>query len=243
MQQPTVRHAAHVRAVDRAEGGQGLVPGGPGVGGADERFGADRVGGIGVAGQFPPGADRRSPFLPLKAVGRISGDRAERGGGPGRGVADGVLADPVLAGVHQRRDLGDVRLAAGVGEGGDLRGPRPGWQRDQRAEAVAQAGIDDGGDVAGSGQVPFGDRVGQDLGGVQAGQFGGAQGPPQPPGLGAGLGAVARRQRVHEQGAVVLLAGRGGLGGPDRVQDGQVVSVGEGLVPGLGGRDLLAVMV
>jgi hypothetical protein len=34
---------------------------------------------------------------------------------------------------------------------------------------AAQAGIDDGGDVAGSGQVPFGDRVGQDLGGFQAG--------------------------------------------------------------------------
>src|SRR5262249_54543020 len=158
-------------------GGQGLVPGGPGVGGGGDRFGADRVGGIGVAGQFPPGADRLSPFLPLKAVGRISGDRAERGGGPGPGGGGGVVADPVLAGVHQRRDLGDVRLAAGVGEGGDLRGPRPGWQRDQRAEAVAQAGIDDGGDVAGSGQVPFGNRVGQDLGEVQAGQFGGAQGP------------------------------------------------------------------
>jgi hypothetical protein len=108
---------------------------------------------------------------------------------------------------------------------------------------VAQAGIDDGGDVGGSGQIPFGDRVGQDLGGVQAGQFGAAQGPPQPPGLVTGLRAVARRQRVYEQGAVVLLAGRGGLGGPDRVQDGQVVSVGEGLVPGLGGRDLLAVMI
>ena len=35
-------------------------------------------------------------------------------------------------------------------------------------------------DVAGSGQVPFGDRGGQDLARVQAGQLGGAQGPPQP---------------------------------------------------------------
>ena len=100
----------------------------------------------------------------------------------------GVLADPVLARVHQRGDLGDVGAAFGVGDGGDLRGPRPGGERDEGAEAVAEAGVDDGGDVAGSGQVPFGDRGGEDLGGVQAGQFGGAQGAPQPPGLVAGFG-------------------------------------------------------
>ena len=39
------------------------------------------------------------------------------------------------------------------------------------------------------------------------------------------------------------LAGRGGLGGPDRVQDGQVIGVGQGLVAGLGGRVLLAIVV
>jgi len=43
---------------------------------------------------------------------------------------------------------------------------------------VPDAGVQDGGDVAGSDQVPFGDRLGQDTGGVQAGQFGGAQGAP-----------------------------------------------------------------
>ena len=41
----------------------------------------------------------------------------------------------------------------------------------------------------------------------------------------------------------MLFAGRGGLGGPDGVQDGQVVGVGEGLVSCLGGRVLLAVVV
>ena len=46
MQQPAVGHAAHVRAVGRAEGGQGLVPGGARVGGGRDGFGADRVGGI-----------------------------------------------------------------------------------------------------------------------------------------------------------------------------------------------------
>ena len=59
----------------------------------------------------------------------------------------------------------------------------------------------------------------------------------------AGFSPVAGRQDGHEQVRVALLAGRGGLGGPDRVQNGQVVGVGQGLVPGLGGGALLAVMV
>ena len=50
VQQPAVRHAADVRAVGRAEGGQGLVPGGAGVGGGRDRFGADRVGRVVIAG-------------------------------------------------------------------------------------------------------------------------------------------------------------------------------------------------
>ena len=155
----------------------------------------------------------------------------------------GVLADAVLAGVHQRGDLGEPGAACGVGEGGDLRGPRARRERDGGAGALADAGVQDGGDVAGAGQVPFGDRVGQDLGGVLAGEFGGAQGPPQPPGLVAGFGAVAGWQRGREQVPVSLLAGGGCFGGPDRVQEGQVVSVGQGLVAGLGGGELLAVVV
>jgi hypothetical protein len=158
-------------------------------------------------------------------------------------VLGGVLADPVLAGVHQRGDLGGVGLACRVGDGGDARGPRACGERDHRAEAGAQAGVEDGGDVAGAGQVPFGDRVGENLGGVQAGEFGGVQGAPQPFRLLAGLPVVAGRQRVHQQLLVVLVAGGGDLGGPDRVQDGQVVGVGEGLVPYLGGGVLLAVAV
>ena len=97
------------------------------------------------------------------------------------------------------------------------------------------------GDVAGSGQVPFGDRGGQDSPGVQAGQLGGAHGPPQPSGLVAGFGAVAGREGLHEQVLVALLAGRGGLGGPDGVQDGQVIGVSQGAVPVLGGGQELAV--
>jgi hypothetical protein len=43
---------------------------------------------------------------------------------------------------------------------------------------VAEAGVEDSGDVAGAGQVAFGDRVGEELGGAQAGEFGGVQGAP-----------------------------------------------------------------
>ena len=58
-----------------------------------------------------------------------------------------------------------------------------------------------------------------------------------------GWPAVAGRQGVHEQVAVALVPGGGGLGGPDRVQQGQVVGVGQGLVAGLGGGEQLAVAV
>ena len=50
VQQRPVGHAADVGPVDGAEGGQGLVPGGPQVRGCGGGFGADRVGGVGVAG-------------------------------------------------------------------------------------------------------------------------------------------------------------------------------------------------
>ena len=50
MQQRAVGHAAHVGPVGGAEGGQGLVPGGAQVRGGRDGFGADRVGGVAVAG-------------------------------------------------------------------------------------------------------------------------------------------------------------------------------------------------
>jgi hypothetical protein len=48
-QQP-VGHAPHVRPVGGAERGERLVPGGPQVWDGRDRFGADRVGGVLVAG-------------------------------------------------------------------------------------------------------------------------------------------------------------------------------------------------
>jgi hypothetical protein len=243
VQEPAIWHAADVGPVDGTEGGQDLIPGCPPVRRGRGGFGPDRIRPVVVAGQFPVRADRSRAPLPVQPVHRVPGHRPERAGRPGQGVPGGVLADPVLAGVYQRRDLGEVAAASGVGDDGDLSGPRPRRQRDERAEAIAEAGVNDSRDVAGPGQVPLGDSLGQDTGGVQAGQFGGAQGAPQPAGLVAGFGTMLVGQGGHEQVAVALLAGRGGLGSPDRMQDREVVGVSEGLVAGLGGRLLLAVMV
>jgi len=52
VQQYAIRHAAHVRAVDRAESGQGLVPRGPQVRGGRGGFGSNRIGRVMVAGQL-----------------------------------------------------------------------------------------------------------------------------------------------------------------------------------------------
>jgi hypothetical protein len=54
---------------------------------------------------------------------------------------------------------------------------------------------------------------------------------------------MLRPQTGHEQVPVVPLAGRDGLGDPDRVQQGQVIRIGEGLLPGLGRGGLLAISV
>jgi hypothetical protein len=52
----------------------------------------------------------------------------------------------------------------------------------QRIDARADPGVQDGGDVAGSGQVAGCDGGAEDVGGVQAGEFGGVQGAEQPAG-------------------------------------------------------------
>ena len=79
VQQRPVGHAADVGSVDGAEGGEGLVPGGPDVRGGRGGFGSDRLGGVVVAGQFPPGADGGGPPLPVQPV-----QRDDRGPGRGR---------------------------------------------------------------------------------------------------------------------------------------------------------------
>ena len=60
--------------------------------------------------------------MPLEPVHRMLGDRPKGGDCPGEPMLGGVLAEAVLAGVHQRGDLGEVGAASGVGDAGDLRG-------------------------------------------------------------------------------------------------------------------------
>jgi hypothetical protein len=50
VQQPAVGNAVDIGAIGRAEGRQGLVPGGARVGSGGDRFGADRVSRVVVAG-------------------------------------------------------------------------------------------------------------------------------------------------------------------------------------------------
>ncbi|HEX3732326.1 MAG TPA: hypothetical protein VHU91_05325 [Mycobacteriales bacterium] len=66
------------------------------------------------------------------------------------GAGCGVLADPFFAGVHERGDLGDVRAAFGIADFRELFGPGGGRKRDEGAGATADAGVDDGGDIASS---------------------------------------------------------------------------------------------
>ena len=73
--QHPVGYAPDVGGVGRSEGGEGLVPGGPQVRGGGDGFGADRVGGVMVAGQFPPGADGGGTPLRVELVQRIFGHR------------------------------------------------------------------------------------------------------------------------------------------------------------------------
>ena len=164
VQQRPVGHAAHVGAVGGAEGGEGLVPGGAQVRGGGGGLGADRVGGVVVAGQFPPGADGAGALLPVQPVQRVAGDRAQGVDCPGQGVArrrarrSGPCARPSSRrsrrrrrGVRGRRWRGPARTTGPPGAGP---GSRVRWRR--RASRTAAG-------VAGSGQVPFGDRGGQDL--------------------------------------------------------------------------------
>jgi hypothetical protein len=88
--------------------------------------------------------------------------------------------------------------------------------------------------ITAAGQVPLAGRVGEDLTGVQADQFRSTQRPPQPLRRMARLLPVTRRQGVHQQVLVALVSGRGGFRGPDGVQDGQVVGIGQGLLEGPG---------
>jgi hypothetical protein len=115
---------------------------------------------------------------------------------------------------------------------------RPG---EQGIGALADAGVEDGGDVAGSGQVACGDGDADDFAGVQSGEFGGMQGAVQPAGPVGEYATVPGRQRGGDELAVVVVAAVAGFGGPDRVEDRQVVGVGQVAASGLGSGEFGAV--
>ena len=83
-------------------------------------------------------------------------------------LAAAVLADPLLARVHQRGDLFRVRAPLRVGDAGCLGGPRGDRDRGEGASTAADPRVDDGADVAGAGQVALADRVGEDPAVVKA---------------------------------------------------------------------------
>ena len=180
-------------------------------------------------------------MFPVPAGGGVGGYRAEGGDRPGGRGLGGVLAQAPGAVVHHGGDLGQVGMAVGIGQPGTrpVQGPcgwgSSGWTRGRiRASRTAAMSRDPA-------RSRDGDGGADDLGGVQAGQFGGVQGAVQPAGLVRERLAVAGRERGHDQVAVTVVAGGGGFGGPDGVQDGEVVGVGQVPLPDRGGGHLGAV--
>ena len=137
---------------------------------AARRSGAAATGSgpIGSAGCWWPDSSRQAP---MEAARRCQSSRSSgcAGTGPRAVTAQGRACSAACSPMRSLRASisaaisVEVGAAFGVGDLGDLRGPRAGRERDQGAEPVPEAGVDDGGDVAGSGQVPLADRVGQDL--------------------------------------------------------------------------------
>jgi hypothetical protein len=230
-----VGHGPDVRLACRAEGGESLVPGGPLVGCLPGGRGADRVIGMVVAVHLPVRGDRGGLVFPVPTGGGACGNRAEGAGRPGRCGLGGVLAQAPGAVVHHRRDLGQVRAPVLVGKPGYSFGPGALGLREQRVDARADPGVQDGSNVAGSGQVAGGDGGVDDLGGVQACEFGGVQGAVQPAGLVRERLAVAGRKRGRDELAVPVVVGGLGFGGPDGVQGSEVVGVGQVVLPDHGG--------
>ena len=76
VKQPPVGQAADVRPADRAESGEGLVPGSPQVRGRPRRARARWARRDGGSRRVPPGGDGDGLLLPVQPVQRMRGDRA-----------------------------------------------------------------------------------------------------------------------------------------------------------------------
>jgi hypothetical protein len=120
-----------------------------------------------VAVHFPAGADRCCPTLPFLPGCGIVWHRAESRDRPRRHDLGDVLAEALLAAIHHDRDLTQVGAAARVGHAGDPLGPGLLGLGEQGVDLRADPGVQDGRDVAGSGQVAGGDGGADYLSGVQ----------------------------------------------------------------------------
>ena len=123
-----------------SERGERGVPGGAFLRAVPGWLGADRLGWMVVAVQLPVGADVGGPMLPFEPVQRVIGYRAESADRPVRRVLSCVLPDPFLAGVHRGGQLGEEPLPLRVGDCGHALGPGPLRLRHQRVDLVAGSG-------------------------------------------------------------------------------------------------------
>ena len=162
--QPPVGHGPDIGPVGWAEGEERLVPGRSLLRCLVGGFGSDRVVGMVVAVGLAVGGDRGGLGFPVAAGGRVGGNRPERGDRPGGTGLGGVLAEAPFAVVHHGGDLGQVGLAVWIGQVGDAAGPGTLRLGQQRVDALADPGVDDTGDVPGTGQVLRGDGGAGDLG-------------------------------------------------------------------------------
>ncbi len=240
VQQLAIGHGTDLGIACQPERGICLIPGSALFGTVTGRFRANRLSRMLVPVQLAVCTNGTGPVLPVQPGKGVIGHVSEGGDSPGGLVLDDVLADPFLALGHRARDADDMGMPLRVGEVRRLRCPGPSLPGDKAAGALADAGVDDGGDVPGIGQAARGHGIVEDLGRVQAGEFRGVQGPPQPLGLGPEVVGVAG-QDFGQEIAVMLVAGGGGLGSPDGMQDGQVIGVGQVLPQGGGGGSFLAV--
>ena len=151
--QPAVTHGPDVRRAGRAEGEEGLVPGGPLIRRVPGGLGADRVVRVVIAVHLPVGSDRGRLAFPFLPDSRIVRHRAERRDSPHGRDLGSVLAEPLLAVVHHGGDLRQVSPALGVRQLGDPFGPGALRLRQQRVDALPDPGVQDAGDVPGAGQV------------------------------------------------------------------------------------------
>ncbi len=227
VQQQPVRHCPRLRVAGQPERRERFVPGRPLIWAVADRFGPDWLGQVLVPVQLAVGADGAGAPLPFQSLQRFTGNRPERPHRPVKLAFGGVLADPFLALIQRLRDLHDVTLSLRVVQLRSLRRPRPCLPGHQASDALPDPGVHDRGHVPRVRQAPPGHRIADDVGGVEPGQLSSPQGSPQPPCPQTDAVPVLGRQRGDQQIPVPLVPVGRGLADPDRIEDGQVVGVGQ----------------